>query len=795
MMPPAKKLAIVLAVSASLAAALLWTSWVRHPRPDAPLTQRMNAAGIRPNVVLVTLDTTRADHLPVYGYRGVETPNLSALAQDGIVFEQCVSQSPFTLPSHSSILTGLYPTFHGVRINGHTALSDAHLTLAEALGQAGYATGGFVGAFVLDGRWGLKQGFDHYDDGFDLRRYKQLDLAGVQRSGAEVMDAALAWMARKKDARFFSWIHIYDAHSPYEPPEPYRTRYAPRGVDGLYDGEIAAADEQVGRLLAWLRDNDLDESTLVVVVGDHGEGLGDHGEVTHGYFIYDYAVRVPLLMRLPLAAARGRRVTNQVRTIDVFPTVLEIAGLEVRGAVQGRSLLSLTAGLTGDFPDRAYSESLSPSLQYGWSPLTSLRTSRYKLIDAPRPELYDLANDPRETRNLVGEKPELADELRALLARTIAETSAGAPEQEPANLDQETLGRLAALGYVGTPVHTPAGVPRADPKDKLEVYNAVAVAAEQIYNDKFREAAEGLEAVLEVDPAVPQAKLLLATCYSKLGRLADAKRQVDAILRKDPGSIHALITMANLLSEEGRGDEVIAICKKALAVDPRNAQAYTLIGEVFMKAGDHRQALTYLRKAVDVQPKLTRNRVNLAAALVGVKDLAAAEVVLKDVLSLNPKFPFAAFHLGLLYEEQGRLPAAREAYAREAEHTPDSVPARFNLGNLLLKLGDREGAKAQMQEVVRLHPGGARGYLFLARLLLAEPGAEERAQKLAEKGLRLAQEPELKALGHYVLADAYSRRGEKQLMAVALARAQGYEAEAAHHGRKALAQRGTSGGH
>jgi arylsulfatase A-like enzyme len=248
----------------------------------------VDLSGLRgANMLLVTLDTTRADHVGCYGYAGAETPALDALARDGVVFEQCITPTAFTLPSHSSIMTGMYPPFHGVRVNGGAALADVHSTLAERLAAGGYRCGAFVGAFVLDGRWGLGQGFDHYDDEFEIGPDQRLDLVSVQRPADQVVDAAVDWLATESDHPFFTWVHLYDPHTPYEPPEPYRSRFEHGGLRTLYDGEIAFADSQVGRLLDWMDTRGLAGDTIVVVVGDHGEGLGSHGESYHGYYIYD----------------------------------------------------------------------------------------------------------------------------------------------------------------------------------------------------------------------------------------------------------------------------------------------------------------------------------------------------------------------------------------------------------------------------------------------------------------------------------------------------------------------------
>ena len=265
-------------------------------------------------------------------------------------------------------MTGFYPTYHGVRLNGTTALSQTQTTLAEAFAQRGYQTGAFVGAFVLDGRWGLNQGFGTYDDQFDLRKFKHIDLAAVQRPANEVIDAALHWLDARRNTPFFTWIHLYDAHSPYEPPEPFRTDFGSRGLPGLYDGEIAFADQQVGRVLAWLRTNGLDQQTVVVIVGDHGEGLGSHGEGTHGFFVYDYALHVPFIVASPIEDLHGVRVDSQVSLVDVFPTVLDLAGIDRKVKVHGRSLLPLMYQSAADVT-YAYAESMSPGLQYGWSEL------------------------------------------------------------------------------------------------------------------------------------------------------------------------------------------------------------------------------------------------------------------------------------------------------------------------------------------------------------------------------------------------------------------------------------------
>lgn len=749
--------------------------------PAEGFTALLAAQGIdKPNIVLITLDTTRADHLPCYGYTGVKTPHLDSLAQKSILFEQCTASSPLTLPSHASMITGLYPTFHQVRVNGNTALSEKHLTLAELLGQQGYQCGAFIGAFVLDGRWGMKQGFHHYDDKFDLKKYKQLDLALVQRPGNEVVDAALAWLENQKEGPFFAWIHLYDPHTPYEPPEPYFSQYN-TGLTGLYDGEIAFTDEQIGRVDSWIAENQLDDKTIILIIGDHGEGLGDHEEMAHGYYIYDYAVQVPFLIVTPFEKLQDIRITSQVRTIDLYPTLLDMVGVPVPEENQGESLLDVIF-----HPDKkkdyyAYSESFSPNIHYGWSPLQSLRNSQYKYIDAPRAELYDLSKDPEEMNNLRDKFPRRVKEFKETLDAFIERTSSQAPEPEAANLDQETVQRLAALGYIGAPVSKSSlqskGKDLADPKDKLHIYQSVQRVGELIGDEKYDQCAQILESVLLEEPKIPQALLLLATCYTELDRKEEAKTQYDLILKDDPNSIQALIGMANLLLEEGRKEDVIALCQQILSIDDRNTQAYTFIGEVHMGDNDHSFALPYLEKAVEIQPKLTRNRLNLAACFVGLKRYGEAEAILEDILLKYPKYPLAHYHLGLLYEELGRLEEAQQAYSEEITHYPEHFRAHFNLGKLLFKLGDREGYLEQMQEVIRIAPKAAQGYLFLARGLLYESGDINQILELVQKGLPLARTSELKAFGYFLLADVYNRKNQPEKVQEALRKANFYKSK------------------
>lgn len=405
------------------------------------------------NLLIVTLDTTRADRLSVYGFMDATMPALERLAREGVVFDQATTVAPLTLPAHCSLFTGLLPPRHGVRDNADPALSPQATTLAETLQARGYRTGAFVGSVVLDAGRGLAQGFDVYH-GVEPGLSHGQRLTARQRPAGAVVTDAVQWIDTVGDAPFFAWVHLYDPHRPYDPPEPFRSRYA----DG-YTAELAYVDAEIGRLVAALERRGSIADTVIVVVGDHGESLGDHGERDHGIFVYESVLRVPLIVRAPRIGAA--RVPDVVRLVDVMPTVVDLLGMP-NASTDGSSLAGLMRGGTERVEREAYAESRYPA-RFGWSPVRALRAGRYKVIDAPKPELYDLDRDPFEERNLYATRPELARVMiRAVehFDRTDDDTTSGdAP-------DPQLVQRLAALGYVGATVDArSAESDRPDPKD------------------------------------------------------------------------------------------------------------------------------------------------------------------------------------------------------------------------------------------------------------------------------------------------------------------------------------------
>lgn len=450
---PARTMA--LALVALLAIIVFGAACRSRPAPRPPL-----------NLLLITLDTTRADALGAYGGRAI-TPSLDYLAAEGVVFEHASTVAPLTLPAHSSLFTGFFPPSHGVHGNGQNALSADSITLAEQLKARGFRTGAFVSSFVLDHRWGLDRGFDVYHDP-DTRPGQRLEPESLRRPADRVVDDALDWMQQVGNDRFFAWLHFYDAHAPARPP----AEFAPIGTSDDYFGAIGFVDFQLSRVLTFLAERQLADRTMVVVIGDHGESLGEHGEPTHGLFVYEAVVHVPFIIRAPFANMRGRRVSEPVRIVDVMPTVLDLLGQSAAPALDGQTLVPLMTGGGRESRLDVYSESRYGLDRFGWSPVSALREGQFKVILAPRPELYDLDVDPNELVNLYQERADLAASMTSRL-RTLAEP---APSRQTSAasvpIDAETRARLAALGYVAASTPAP-GNPAptlADPKDRIDLY-------------------------------------------------------------------------------------------------------------------------------------------------------------------------------------------------------------------------------------------------------------------------------------------------------------------------------------
>lgn len=771
-----------------LAGALLVVAgawWALWPRSVASRTGvdlgrlpwRVRAGGL--NLLFVTFDTTRADRLGCYGYPDAGTPNVDHLAADGVVFEAAAASVPLTLPAHSTIFTGLRPPAHGVRDNGGYILDLRHTTLAEVLQAAGWRTGAFVGAYVLDGKWGLDQGFDRYFDDFAISKYKTLSLGSVARLASDVVDTALPWLEEHRDERFFAWLHFYDPHSPYEPPEPFKSRFSRRP----YQGEIAYADFQLGRVLEWLERRNLRDRTIVVVMGDHGESLNEHGEGTHGLFVYEATVRAPLVIRAPFDRAQGRRVTSAVRSEDVLPTVLDLLGVEPPADLQGRSLVALMTGEAGDLDLAAYSESLYARNHFGWSELRALRVGRFKYIEAPRPELYDLERDPHETRSVYGERQALAERMAADLARLAAEHE-GTGRAEPGAVDPETRERLAALGYIGTFVHA---APRPDerlpdPKDKIDIFNLIVAAQESGERGSGAQRIVQLQKVIELDPNVIDAYVMLGNEYVRQGDVPTAIRHYKRALELAPDYDLATINLANAYRRIGDYTAAILGYEQYLKKDPRNAYVRYQLGELYFDLNRLDRAEPAFRAALELDDRVAAARNALGVVAFKRGDLDAAERGIRAALAQQADVRLAHFNLALIAEERRDVQMAMREYQAEIELHPSSYKAAFNLGRLYEQMGMVAEQEQAFKQALAMNPAFAEGYLYLAKLYLDQGVRFDDAIALAQQGLALAPRSEYAPLGHYVLADIYNRQGRSAEAAEARARGRALEARSKRTG-------------
>ena len=705
------------------------------------------------NVLVITLDTTRWDRLGAYGDRSAATPNLDRLAAEGVLFEQALAAAPLTLPAHSTIFTGLLPPQHGVRDNGGYVLDPKHTTLAAVLKAGGWQTGAFVGAFVLDSKWGLNQGFDTYFDKFDVSKYKSVSLGDVARRGNEVVDNAMPWLDRHAGDRFFAWLHFYDAHSPYDPPEPFKSRFA----DHPYAGEIAFVDSQIGRVLQWLDTRGLTDRTIVLVIGDHGESLKEHGEGTHGLFIYEATTRVPFLIHAPFTGMRARRVASAVRSEDVMPTILDLIGRKAPAGVQGQSLVPLLTGASQDLNLDAYSESLYARNHYGWSELKSIRSGRFKYISTTRPELYDLEHDPGEQRNVYDERRQLADRMAVELDRlSVEEKAAG-----PSTVDPETRERLAALGYIGSFAHTvrTAGTALPDPKDKIDIFNLMTAAHELNGKDAGADAIERLTTVVQRDPNILDAWIMLGNEYFRKNQYALALQQYKRALAINPDYDLATVNLASAYRAMGDYEAATLGFERYLQKDPKNAWVRYQLGELYVELNQLEKAEAEFQQSLadDVRVASARNALGVVAFKRG--DLPKAEEQIRAAIAQKADVKLAHFNLALIAEQRRDFTTAVAEYKKEIELQPAAFKAAFNLGKLYEQTGNPAQQEAEYRRAIEFNPRFAEGYFFLAKLYLDQGRNFDEAIRLARLGLEAGPRSQFAPLGHYVLADIYNRTG------------------------------------
>jgi arylsulfatase A-like enzyme/Flp pilus assembly protein TadD len=654
----------------------------------------------RPSVILITIDTLRADHVGCYGAQTVKTPTLDALAQDGVVFERAISQVPLTWPSHAVILTGTYPFQNGVQDFTGQPLAQQFRTVSQAFQKAGYATGAVVSAFVLDRSWGLARGFDFYDDAFSAETFEKKDAGLVDRRAGESVAHAIAWLKKTPRRPFFLWLHLYDPHSPYDPPEPYRSEYRSH----LYDGEIAYADHELGNLVSWLKRNHLYDSSLIVALSDHGESLGEHGEDEHGFFVYNATVHVPLIVKPPAGSGiAADRHGEPVETTAVAPTLLQLAGVKdsadsIYAQFQSHALLSTKSGTrlganqagsqaanqTAKDPaykDAAYSETFYPFSSFGWSPLHALESERFHFIEAPKPELYDLENDPGETRNIAVQQPATVAVLREKMQALLAHNPFTRQNADTGNLSPDAQEKLRALGYFGFRAAVSAESLKrglADPKDKLWEFNAILKAQDAFQRKEDDQAEALLTEVQQKDPQIYVIPFLLGESALRRQNWERAADQLQRCLDLNPNFDNAMTGLARALAKLGRVDEAKSWLNKALQSNPQNYQVWYQRG--LLDAGsDPAAAQSAYEKTIAIQPNFSAAQRELGMLLFQRKNYAAAAPHLEKAIELGLEDAKLHNFLGICYNRTNRTLKAVLEFQRAIELDPKLAEAHLNL--------------------------------------------------------------------------------------------------------------------
>jgi choline-sulfatase len=641
------------------------------------------------SVVLVSIDTLRADRLPLYGYAKGATPHLDALGREAIVFEQVYSHCPLTLPAHASLFTGLLPPHHGVRDNQGFSLGSDKRTLAARFRAADFDTGAAVSAYVIRAATGIAQGFDAYDDAIPVDASLEA-LSAQQRDGAQSVDSLLRWIeARPASKRFFAFLHLYEPHAPYTPPPAYR------GLADPYDGEVAYADELVGRLATRLRERGRYDGVLLAVTSDHGEGLGDHGEQEHGFFLYREAVRIPLIVRLPGGARGGTRVSGTVAQVDIPATLLDLAGLPAEG-MDGRSQrLAIAKGAAEPRP--VYSETFFPRYHFGWSELLAVTDDRYRYIHAPRPELYDAKDDPAERSDLAPQRLDATRAMAAWIENAVGRVEAAKPGPVPADVAEN----LRALGYVGGGARpSSGGGPLPDPKDKVGVYEAYRRAATEHGRGRDEESVRELRRVLADSPGMVDAWNLLGLALFRMGRPSEAVAALDEVVKIEPAHAGAHLALARIDAIEGRPERALRHAELASATQP--AEAFETLAELMLQRGRLGEAAEYARRSLAVD----RSRV------------------------------LSAFLLGEVARKEGRfaqaVPAYRQAIEAQRLHRGSVVRnLHAGLADCLARLGQEAEAEKEFLAEIAAIPHSREGRTGLA-ILYRSQGRDAEARGVLE---------------------------------------------------------------
>ncbi len=663
----------------------------------------------RPNIILVTFDTTRADHIGSYGYEEGLTTAFDDFASRGVVFERAYAPCPITLPSHATMLTGLYPPEHDLRVNGSGRLSSQIPFLPDILKQHGYDTGAFIAAApVLGAQFGLDRGFDRYDDDPARLTSRTRAYGGERRDGEEVVNLALEWLKQRNDKPFFCWIHLYDAHGPYD---PYSDVYQDRFEQNPYDAGVAWEVQQFSRVNDYLKEQQLDSNTVVIVAGDHGEGLDDHGEHEHGMLVYNSTLHVPLAFAGPLDIQPGTRVNSVVSLVDLMPTLLDMLSLPMPEHISGRSLLPALKGEPIESRD-CYAEAEMPYFLNRWSPLRSVISDHWKYIQTTRPELYNLKEDPGELNNLIeSDNGELArlEDLLADMQASFSLTSSEAVE-----LSEQDLANLQALGYVGGTSAPESDDPSdsdeelIDMKDMIEFVAKFEEAKHIASGDRMDEAIALLQEVADATDKYPLSDMRLADLLASQRRFEEAVAIYRSVIERRPDFVKAYITLGRVLVDQGLFEEAESHLREFTQAHPEDANGHMHLAHVLPRLQKFDEAVEEYYEALRLSPGLVPARIALGQLLMGMRRLDEAVPQLEKVLEYDPNNFIVYQSLMMAQAQSGQLAQAIQTGKKATSLNPNSFETRFNLGVMLLQSRQLAEGIAQLREAQRIRPDDPR---------------------------------------------------------------------------------------
>ena len=652
------------------------------------------------NLLIVTIDTCRADRIGAYGHPAARTPSLDRLARRGILFENCYTSVPLTLPSHCSLFTGRFPVGHQVRNNGRYFLNPSQITLAEKMKDQGYMTSAVVAAFVLLAKFGLDQGFDSYDDTLDTHRaYNNFN---SEMTAGEVYEKFSRWFDKNGQQKFFCWLHFYDPHAPYAPPREYADKF-PNKAEGLYDGEIAYVDATIGRILEDMEDNGALGKTMIVVCGDHGEAFGEHGEFEHGVFCYEEALRVPLIFYNERLFPKARSLRRRVNLVDVMPTLCDLYAVEIPDSVQGRSLVRSLRGDEEKTERTFYVESLYGKEEMNWSPLTGVVAGPYKYLSLPQPELYDLERDRGEKNNLFLDKNDVARELDGVLKKFIADHS-GSGVAAGRELTPEDREHLQSLGYISA--FSNRSPETIDPKQGIVLDNEIKARLREVEEGKIAEAESRLKDFILRNPAarLPALYDVEYLIQVKKNRPAEALAVLEKAMADCPRVDRFYILSAMQLFKMNKDGDAERRCHALLEINPLFAGAYILLGEIYEKRNDIEGALANVRKALEIEPhnislkiksaELSIIQKNYASALAAFDELSDNADVMRDAELLSK--------IALFHTQFGTLDKAEDLLRRAVRIAPKGK-YYFDFALVLAKNKKMEEALKNMEIVLSLY--------------------------------------------------------------------------------------------